>query len=86
MTSRKISRRKILELAVAAPALAAMPEVFRGQKTGSDFGQSLLSAKSAVVPVVEGTNVDSLKLIRRWVGPICKSSLVNNGRQSVKIK
>jgi alpha-galactosidase len=87
MTSHKISRRKILELAIAAPALAAMPQVFKGQKNAIPFGRSsLLNAKSAVVPVVDGTNVDSVKLTRRWVGPICTSTLVNSGRQPVKIK
>jgi alpha-galactosidase len=87
MNSPKITRRKILELLVAAPALAATPKVFIGQPTAGRFGQSsLLNAKSSVVPVVEGTNVDSVKLIRRWAGPICKSELVNRGREAVKIK
>ena len=87
MTSPKISRRTILQLAVVAPAIAAVPQVFKGQNTAISFGRSsVLNAKSLVVPVVEGTNVDSVKLTRRWAGPICKSELVNRGRQPVRIK
>src|SRR4030095_5080794 len=88
MTSQKISRRKILEMAVAAPALAAMPQIFKGQKIASvGFGRSsLINSSSTVIPVVEGTNVDRVKLSRRWVGPICKTELVNRGRQPVQIK
>jgi alpha-galactosidase len=88
MTSSKIPRRKILELAVAAPALAAMPQIFKGQKIASvGFGRSsLINSSSTVIPVVEGTNVDRVKLSRRWVGPICKTELVNRGRQPVQIK
>ncbi|HSE31869.1 MAG TPA: glycoside hydrolase family 36 protein [Pyrinomonadaceae bacterium] len=88
MSSRKLSRRKILELAVAAPALAAMTQIFEGQNPSSAaFGRSsVINSSSRVVPVVEGTNVDSIKLIRRWAGRMCKSELVNRGRQPVRIK
>jgi alpha-galactosidase len=88
MTSRKISRRQILELAVAAPALAAMPQIFNAQTTATAaFGRSsLINSSSAVVPVVAGTNLHGVRVNRRWIGPICKSELVNHGREAVKIK
>ena len=88
MTSSKISRRKILELAVAAPALAAMPRIAKGQNNSKNtFGRSsLINSQSVIVPLEEGTNIDSLKLSRRWLGPICKSELVNRGQETVKIR
>jgi alpha-galactosidase len=87
MTSQKITRRKILELAVATPALAAVPRAFRGQITSQAFGRtSFVNANSAVVPADDGVSAKEVKLVRRWTGPICRSELVNRGRQAVKIK
>ena len=84
----KFSRRKILELAVAVPAVAVIPQIFKGQNaSNAGFGcASLINSKSQIVPLRDDANVDSLKLSRRWFGPICKSELVNRGRQPVQIK
>ena len=81
----KISRRKILELAVAAPALAAMPQFLKGQNRTFDRA-SLVNSASQIVPVVEGINVDNLKLTRRWNGSFCRSELTNRGGDAVRIK
>ena len=86
--SAKLSRRKILELALAAPALAALPQVFKSQANQSQpfTRQSFVNSNSSIVPAVEGANLKDLKLTRRWVGAICKSELVNRGKDPVKIK
>ena len=78
----------MLELAVAAPAFAAVPQIFKAQNTSSaSFGRSsLVNSPSIVVPLVDGTTVESVKVTRRWGGSICRSELVNRGREAVKIK
>ena len=67
----KISRRKVLQLALLTPLASAF-----------DFSRlSFLNAPSAVVPPVEG-----VKLTRRWSGSVCHSRLTNHGSKAVRIK
>jgi alpha-galactosidase len=85
--SPKISRRKLLELAVAAPALAAMPQVFKSQSTSKALNRSsFLNAKSAVIPATENTSVEKIKLVGNWSGPLFRSRLINQGSAPVRIK
>lgn len=83
-----ISRRKILELAIAAPALAVVPKIFKSQTAqGQGLNRSsFLKAESFVVPLVEGTSVENVKIVRRWNGSLCRSELRNVGKEPVKIK
>jgi alpha-galactosidase len=86
--THKISRRKLLELALAAPAVAAIPQIFKSQTTqGRDLNRSsFLNAQSVVVPLVESTSVENIKIVRRWSGSLCRSELRNFGKDSLKIK
>ncbi|HEX6729106.1 MAG TPA: glycoside hydrolase family 36 protein [Pyrinomonadaceae bacterium] len=88
MNSGKISRRRILELALAAPAVAALPQIFKSQSDQSRGlnRSSFLNAQSVVVPLVEGTSVQNIKIVRRWNGSLCRSELRNLGKEAVKIK
>src|SRR5919106_1194321 len=83
MTSRKISRRKILELALASPVAAMVPDLIRAQDGQGRL--SFLNAKSEVIPVA-GADVSQVKLTRTWRGSVCHSQLVNRGRTAVRIK
>ena len=66
----KISRRQLLQLALASPFVSLL-----------DFSRlSLVNAPSSIVPDVKG-----VKLIRRWRGSTCYSQLVNQSREAVKI-
>jgi alpha-galactosidase len=88
MTSAKISRRRILEMAIAAPALAAVPQVLKSQTTQTERlnRSSFLNPESVIVPLVEGTSVENIKIDRSWSGSLCRSELRNLGKEAVKIK
>ena len=77
-----ISRRKILELALVSPLVAALPRLGRGQGLRS----SLFDAPDSVVPLNGGADVSHVKVERRWKGSVCHSEVVNRGREPVKIK
>jgi alpha-galactosidase len=83
----KISRRRILELAVAAPALAAGANILKGQNAVErPFDRSSLARSKSSVVTVENRTSPELHVVRRWVGDLCHSKLVNNGRDAVKVK
>jgi alpha-galactosidase len=74
-----ISRRKLLELGVVSPFVAALSHVTQAQ--------GLLSrAASSVVPLVDGVDVSQVKVERRWNGSICQSQIKNQGREGVRLK
>ena len=75
-----ISRRSILELALAAPFAAMWTPFVEAQ------GISLREARSVVVPLVTGADVSRVKVERRWKGADCQSRLVNEGREPIRIK
>jgi alpha-galactosidase len=67
----KISRRQILQLALASPLAHLL-----------DFDRlSFVKAPSAIVPDVKG-----LKLTRRWSDSVCHSTLTNHTGQPVSVK
>src|SRR5882672_723326 len=87
MTNTKITRREILNLALASPLLAAMPDIGQAQagKTKRLDRQSFVDAPSAITPL----GVDEVKqveLIRQWRGPVCRSRLINRGKAPARIK
>ena len=92
---KNLTRREILSLALASPLLAAMPDVDLGRvlarglaqrRNVKGFGrQSFIYAPSNVVPV-GGVSAKQLKLVRQWKGLVCKSRLVNTGRDIVPVK
>ena len=78
----------MLNLALASPLLAAFPTVgppLRGEANGLDL-RLIKNAPGAVVPVADTSTVKQVKLVREWNGPLCRSRLINNGRQSVRVK
>lgn len=77
-----ISRRKILELALVSPLAAALPRLVHG----SDLRNSLLSAPSSIVPLIDGTDVSRVKVERRWKRSVCQAQLINQGDTAVRIK
>src|SRR5262245_2269813 len=79
-----ISRRQILRAALAAPLVALAPRLTNGRES---FDKSvLINTPGQIVPLHEGTDVTSLKLVRSWQGSVCQSRVINRGRQSARIK
>lgn len=83
-----MTRREILALALASPVLSAFPALARPQgKQAKGFNrQSFIYAPSTVVPVRDSPGVNQIKIIRQWAGPLCRSRLVNQGAESVRLK
>lgn len=83
-----MTRREILALALASPVLSAFPGIARVQdkKTRSFSRQSFIYAPKRVVPAVDSPGVSDIRLIRRWTGPLCRSRLVNEGTENVRVK
>jgi len=83
-----ITRREILALAVASPVLSALPGIVRAQGNQSKTlnRHSFIYAPSTVVPVDDSQSAGDLKLIRQWTGSICRSRLVNQGKEKVRVK
>jgi alpha-galactosidase len=48
--------------------------------------QVFINAPSKIIPVDTAQDISKLKLNRQWQGTICRSSLVNNGQENVRIK
>src|SRR5262249_23311582 len=49
------------------------------------YMQSLVDAPGSVVPV-DKSATPHVRLIRNWSGPLCRSRLVNEGRDAVRLK
>jgi len=84
----EITRREMLSLALASPLLALVPSVSAGQggKAQRLDRQAFVDAPSAVVPVNESPGIKQVKLVREWKGPLCRSRLVNGGKEAVRVK
>lgn len=85
----KITRREILRLALISPlATAILPVVSFGQdgRAKQLNKQVFINAPSKIIPLNDSQDISGLKLNRRWQGAVCRSSLVNNGQNPVKIK
>jgi alpha-galactosidase len=87
-TTIGITRREILNLALASPLLTLVPSISpaQGREVKRLDRQSLIDAPSAVVPISDSPGVKDIKLIREWNGALCRSQLVNRGREAVRIK
>src|SRR5262245_61209668 len=87
MTNTKITRREVLNLALASPLIAAMPDIGRSQagRSKSLDRQSFNHAPSAVTPV--GTDdIQQVEVVRQWRGPLCRARLINRGKTPARIK
>src|SRR5262245_30628090 len=87
MTNTKLTRREILNLALASPLLAAMPNADQAQteKSKSLDRQALVNAPSAVTPV-GADDIKQVELVRQWRGPLCRARLINRGKTPARIK
>src|SRR5215475_12743791 len=87
MTNTKLTRREILNLALASPLLAAMPDAGQAQagKPKSLDLRSFVDAPSAVTPV-EADDIKQVELVRQWRGPLCRARLINRGKAPARIK
>ena len=84
----KMTRREMLNLALASPLLAALPPVslpLPEKSNGLDL-RLIKNAPSAVVPVADTDTAKQVKLVREWHGPLCRSRLINNGRHPARVK
>ncbi|HJZ79869.1 MAG TPA: glycoside hydrolase family 36 protein [Pyrinomonadaceae bacterium] len=87
MTKNKITRREVLNLALASPLLAAVPRTGHAQAViTKGFDQkSLAKALSTVVPVGED-DIKQVEVIKQWRGPLCKTRLSNRGKTPAHVK
>jgi alpha-galactosidase len=87
-TPTEITRRELLNLALASPLLAAAPIASRAQdaRAGRLDRRSFISAPGQVVPAGEASSIRQVKLTRQWDGPFCRARLTNHGRQAARIK
>ena len=76
-----ITRREVLNLALASPILAAVPM----QPSPGLSLQDFLSAPGRVV-TAGGEDMRDLALDRKWRGSLCTPRLVNNGKIGVRVK
>jgi alpha-galactosidase len=88
VTSTELTRREVLRMALAMPALALLPEVVPGRSNNvRSFGRhALVRARGFVVPAQTQANAGKIKLTRQWKGSLCRSRLFNSGRESVAVK
>ncbi|HJZ79527.1 MAG TPA: glycoside hydrolase family 36 protein, partial [Pyrinomonadaceae bacterium] len=87
MTNTKITRREIINLALASPLLSAMPVIGRAQagKSKSLNQRSLAGAPGAITPV-GADDIKQVELVRQWRGPLCRARLINRGKAPARIK
>ncbi len=76
-----ITRREVLNLALASPLLAVVP----GLQTNRFDLQALQKAPSAVVPIGEA-DIKQIVLTRQWRGALCTARLVNRGKNAARVK
>ncbi|MGE0130446.1 MAG: glycoside hydrolase family 36 protein [Blastocatellales bacterium] len=83
----KITRREVLNLAIASPLLAATPVINLPQvgRTNRLDRQTFVNASSAVIPIA-GNNAKQVEVIRQWRGALCNSRLVNRGKNAARVK
>ena len=79
-----MTRRAALRLFGAAPWLGI--DSIRAAAARTLDLESLKSSSWRVIPAGDGLGVESVRLTRSWDGPLCRSRLVNTGREPVRIK
>jgi alpha-galactosidase len=88
VSSKQLTRREILNLALASPLLAAVSSsslTLGRESQGLDL-RLIMNAPSEIVPAGDPVGVKQLKLTREWRGPLCRAKLTNQGRHPVKVK
>lgn len=82
----KITRRKMLGLALAAPLLSAVPMVGAVEPASRLDLQTFARAPSRVIAADGAEAVKGVRLIREWRDSLCRSRLVNRGPKAVRVK
>jgi alpha-galactosidase len=82
MPPNQITRRELLRMTLSAPVVAALPGVL--QKTRERL--PIEKAPSAIIPSERDSDLQRIRVIREWKGPYCRSRLVNQSGNSVKVK
>src|SRR5262245_16377030 len=70
----EINRRELLGLAAALPLLKELR------------WQEVKTAPWKFVPAADGAGAKQIDLIREWDGPLCRSRVVNRGKEAVAIR
>jgi alpha-galactosidase len=81
-----MTRRAALRLVGAAPLLSIRRGRAAAGRAGTLDLESLKSCAWRVIVAGDGSGVEALRLTRSWDGPLCRSRLVNIGREPVRIK
>jgi alpha-galactosidase len=87
----KITRRDLLRLALISPlaTVAVVPCISALAQSGKINRLDkpvFVNAPGKIIPVDNAADISKLKLNRGWQGAICRSSLVNNGQNPVRVK
>jgi alpha-galactosidase len=77
-----ISRRELIELALAGPVLANVQPAAAQSKLDR---RTVMAAQGAVV-AADGCRPQSVDLIREWSAGLCQSRIVNRGKEPVRLK
>jgi alpha-galactosidase len=100
MSNSKTTRREVLHLVLTSPLVAAACRLwnaevgsqaernafFLTQSEIRNLQSAIANAPGRVVPVGDASSIQHVKLTRRWNGSLCRSQLINNGREAVPIK
>jgi alpha-galactosidase len=82
-----LTRREVLNLALASPLLASLPSTSaaQGSQASGLDRQAFLNAPGFATPI-GGDDVSKVEVIRRWNGARCVSRLVNHGKTPARVK
>jgi alpha-galactosidase len=83
-----ITRRQILNLALASPFLSAVSDIGSAGQTKVKHldQQSFVNAASRIVPSGQSSDIKDVELIRQWRGSFCRSRLINRGTRAARVK
>jgi len=76
----KLSRRDLLQAALALPLLQALPLSAQGR------GLDRLAGAPGLAVGIDGTRLPAVHLSRQWSGETCRSRITNNGATAVRVK
>ena len=82
----KLSRRDVLGLAVVSPVLAALGAAAQGSRAGRRLDRQAFVDAPWTAVRSDGAKAASVELICEWDGPFCRSRIVNNGADAVRLK
>jgi alpha-galactosidase len=80
-----LSRRRFLQMLSAAPFAQLPVAAARSPSQGLSL-DALKQAPGRVLLSGGGRAPDTLRLVREWKGPVCRSRLTNRGRERVRVE